>query len=133
MATQEQAQEVVDLRIEERVAKAHLGDACAMRGYVYTCRQVADSAEVESEDGEEIGIGYHGGDMPPCAAEYLCDQEDGYLVISTEESADDIETVEGWEIVPAKLDAGDFFNDGTWSLAVIRCHGGHKYTCAGST
>jgi hypothetical protein len=125
----------VDLRVAAKIKTARLGDAELSRGYVYRCEPTSDEARHGSSgDGEEPGFdfGYHGTDIPPCAAEYLCDDVDGsgYLVISTEEDHNAITTVEGWTLVPAELDAGDLFDDGTNSTVIVKRHGGHEYTVA---
>jgi hypothetical protein len=94
------------------------------RGYVYICTP---------DDPQSCGVGYHGNDIPPAAADYLCDYEDhGYLVLSRAASAADIAVVDGWCLTPAALEEGDCFDDGTYRLCICRRHGRHEYTAVGS-
>lgn len=122
--------EIVNLKIETPVKTVHLGDAMLQRGYVYSCKRTGEEPELENGS----GFGYHGTDVPPCAAEHLCDlnEGDGYLVISTEEHASAIEAVDGWTLAPADVGGGDYFADGTWCVAIVKCHGGHEFTVAGT-
>lgn len=123
--------EIINLNPATPVKTAHLGDATLQRGYVYSCQKTGE--EPEMEDGGSFGFHGDASTLPPCAAEYLCDDGDcGYLVISAESEADAIETVDGWSLAPAKLEAGQLIDDGTWSVVVVKCHGGHRFTVAGT-
>ena len=134
MTTQETVIETVDLRVQESVATARLGEATLQRGYVYRCQKNGEAPEIETEDGEDVAFGFHGTDAPPCGAEYLCDDNDGYLVISTEHEADAIEVVDGWTLEPADdLERGQVFCDGTYTLVIVKQHGrDHEYTACGT-
>ena len=126
------AGEAVSLKSPEPVTAVSLGEATLQRGYVYTCRLTGDGPELFAD----AEFGFHGTARRPCAAEYLCDDDRdldaAYLVISTEDAAAAINTVEGWSLEPAVLHPGDVFDDGTWSVVVVKCHGGHEYTVAGA-
>ena len=129
--------EVVSLKPEQKVAQVRLRDAILFRGYVYRCEPSGDAIDALcDEDGQEHDVGFHGTGAPPCAAEYLADldSESGYLVISADDDHESIAVVDGWVLTPATdLENGQLFDDGTWSLVVVKQHGrDHEYTVAGS-
>ncbi len=120
------------------VKTARIGtDHSLMRGFVYTCIPVdEDAREAEPlDDGEPVGVGFHGTDMPPCGgAEYLCDHgRDGYLVISEYEDVTDLVAVDGWELGPyLDGEAGQIEDDGTWRVVFVKGFGEHEYLVAGT-
>lgn len=126
--TNSQRNDVVNLKIATAVKTARLGDATLQRGYIYSCQLTGEAPELE-----EGSFGFHGTDVPPCAAEYLCDDgESAYLVISSESDATAIQSVDGWTLVPAELKAGHLIDDGTWSVVIVKDHGNHEFTVAGT-
>jgi hypothetical protein len=111
------------------------------RGWVYevhaedeaawTCEVVLGTDEFGSEHTESVRYGYFGNDVPPCGAAYLHQDGERLLVISSEEDASEIPTVEGFTLKPVELEQGDHFHDGTWSFSVIRVNSDSETTIAG--
>lgn len=128
--------ETTDLRNRDKADSVSLGEASLSRGYLYLCTPGPDAVrdvEAECDTDEPLRFGYHGTDIQPCAADWLADDGDGYVVISGCDSAEDIERVEGWTLEPLPdLETGEMWADGCWRAVVVRAHGDHEYTIAGS-
>jgi len=89
------------------------------RGYVYRVT-IAAGARVEDEaTGEVLDLGYHGGDVPPCGAEYLYAGEGELLVISCEDDAAAIPCLPGVTLEPVPLETGEHRHDGSWQFRVL--------------
>ena len=114
------------------------------RGFLFWCRpdnedSIDNSIEhTDKATGETFteprNWGYHGNDVPPCAAAYLCDgdeSEGSYLVIS--DSPELPECVDGWSCDLAdELEVGWVSGDNTWTLVIVKSHGKGEYTTCGS-
>lgn len=90
------------------------------RGYLYRVIVGADATQAfEQADGSTVGLGYHGGDVPPCGADYLFADDDELLVISCECDPAAIDCLGGVTLEPIVLEPGDHMSDGTWEFRVL--------------
>ena len=97
------------------------------RGYVFLVEAESEESwdcSILSPDDEVIEnrrYGYHGGDVPPCGADYLYAADDGseLLVIASESDPEQIDTVDGFRLLRVDLEEGEYRSDGNWEFRVL--------------